>query len=264
MTCICHAAIPDDRTLCQTCAHRLDTWLGNVPAWLDELETTLTGAKSLSIVPRGTPSMQPVSKSDDDGPEESPLHYNEKAGDLYRKLVGELAVMCRAYGEPAGTPAAMSRKLMWHSLATHADAPTWLRRLDRLSDQIAHLIDVTAPRQYLGTCTVTEPDGTPCGGGIYAAHAAPTGHCDTCRAEYDTAESRAILEDALDSRLYTAEEIAGLSVYLGLREGRDRVEKRVNTWHRRGLILAHATNDNGDPMFTYGDVRNRLATLEQQ
>lgn len=262
MTCICGASIPADTYLCPSCAGRLDQHLGNVPAWVEELETTLTGAKSLSIMPRGTATMQPVSKSDDDGPEESPLHYNEKAGDLYRRLVGELAVMCRAYREQTGTPVAMSRKLMWHHLASHPESPTWLRRLDRISDRILHLIDVTAPRQYLGTCT-SMTTGVPCGGGIYAAHAQPTGYCGRCRAEYDTAASRQILEDALDSRLCTAAEVAELSVYLGLREGRDRVEKRVNTWHRRGLILAHAHTDTGEPMFTYGDVRNRLATLEQ-
>lgn len=258
--CICHAAIPDDRTLCQNCAHRLDQHLGNVPAWLDELETTLTGAKSLSIMPRGTATMQPLSKSDDDGPEESPLHYNEKAGDLYRRLVGELATMCRAYREETGTPTAMSRKLMWHHLASHPESPTWLRRLDRISDQITHLIDVTAPRQYLGTCTSMET-GVPCGGGIYAPHGAPTGQCGRCSAEYDTAASRQILEDALKDRLFTLDELAGMSTYLGLPRG--KVSRAVGSWHKRGLILAHAHNDSGDPMFTYGEVRARLATLEQ-
>ena len=118
-------------------------------------------------------------------------------------------------------------------------------------------------RVYLGTCGAveTDEDGNdtePCPGEVYADEGEPVGFCDECGQGATVVVKRAALEDELDSRLYTAAEIARLSTFLGLDAPRDQVRKRVHYWHRHKLIEQRATNDEGHPMFRYGEVRGML------
>lgn len=256
--CACGTPTRDHAYMCETCTDQLAIALGDVPAIVEELETTLTGAKAAA----------------QSGPaDKDALHWNEKAGDLLRELrlelTGDVRICVKAHirhssphpGLPANTPQAASRWLLWRvdGLAYTSHGPGMLSRLQGISRRTERLIDNTAPRQYLGTCTA--PD---CGGAIYARQGEPTGRCDTreCRTEYDVEASRRNLEDALDGRLCTAAEIARLSTYLGLPVPRDTVRKRVHYWHRQGRIIPHTTSPDGTPMFTYGDVRHLLASLE--
>lgn len=61
MTCICHAAIPDDRTLCENCAHRLDKAarasndLRNIIDNANALETQAVHQANSGLMPGGKP-----------------------------------------------------------------------------------------------------------------------------------------------------------------------------------------------------------------
>ncbi len=258
-TCACGAPTPDTATMCPTCNDHLARLIGDVPAMVDDLEVTMTGQRAK------------VAGSSGGG---AGIHWNEAAGDTLRTLRKELAADVQTCikdhvrtQSPTDTtpnphdPKAMSRWLLWRvaGLAYHADGHPMLTRLTTIEQATARIIDNRAPNQYLGRCTSMR-DGVECGGSIYAPAGKETGTCERrdCKAEYDVEASRAGLEDALDARLYTAAEIASLSVYLGLPVSRERVRKLLNQWHRRGRIVPHGTDTNGAPMFTYGDVRALL------
>lgn len=137
-------------------------------------------------------------------------------------------------------------------------APQILDEFLDLERRLKRAVDRPPERIYLGVCTKTPDVGPACPGSVYAIEGELMGKCEECKAEYDVAASREGLESGLDSMLMTAADIARASTYLGLNADRDRVRKRINQWNKRGIIQAKGSDDNGDPRFSYGDVRARL------
>lgn len=263
--CNCGAAISADRYVCPTCVAALDRALGDC-AWLDdELDTTITRQRS-SVLGAGGAS------SGDKG-----IPWHERASDAKRTLHGLLVSWVRFAIEenlphaPAWTPRdnlpSLSRWLL-HVTRDLANLDIGSETVGEITDAVAECERVvfwkSRSRTYLGTCeqTVIDDEGAvitlSCDGDVYAEEDAQVGNCDDCGQGVTVVIRQAQIEERLDSRLCTPAEIATYAVVLGLEVPRERVRQRVVYWHRRKLISPHATADNGDPMFRYGEVRSLL------
>lgn len=120
------------------------------------------------------------------------------------------------------------------------------------------VVDGPGERELVGAC--------PCGTALYARPGAGTATCPECQQQWNAPESRAILRRALDDMLFTAAEIATLSVVAeGDPARRQRVRKLINVWSGRGLIAIRGSNADGDPLYRFGEVEPRLqASRERQ
>jgi hypothetical protein len=260
----CDRRLTNDRAACRTCQHELEKALGDC-AWLDdELDIAITGQRSAPIEsgPRGTTSGLP---------------WNDRASAARRslhQLLNKWVQFCTTHGVP-GAPTREPRyritsQAAWLLHCTHglAQRDEGLEAIDEITDAVARARDLVfwkrAGRLYLGPCerpVLNEHAQVlveRCPGEVYAEEDAATGACDLCEQEVEVTEQQTRLNDRLDAHLMTPAEIARAAVFLGLQAPRETVRKRVNYWHRHHLIEQRAESPAGDPMFRYGDVRDRL------
>lgn len=261
-TCRCGRPTRDGAYVCEKCLDSLAKVLNEMQWTEDQIATSITRQRSAS----GSGSRSAT----------TPLPWDEKASDAERALRTSLATWVRFCveervrnsdprpGLPKDRLAAMARWLLWRvdGLAFHelgSDA------VDEITDAVAEverrIFSKPRPKMYLGICTA-ERDGETCGHSIYAKEGDVLGKCAAadCRAPYKVAESRQSLEDALDSRLVTAAEVATIAVHLGLEQPRERVRKRVNQWAARKQLTAKGVDGDGNPRFLYSEVRGLLYT----
>lgn len=185
----------------------------------------------------------------------------ELAGPAHGECIHPSCTAIRRRRWPRNTMRSMcaylDRQFRW--IVREQWAPDMLDEFLDLERRLRRLVDRKRDRVYLGACTA-HVDGEVCDGGVYAFEGDLQGTCsaDDCEATYSVAASRQGLEEALDSQLCTAAEIARLSVYLGLRADRGTIRKRINQWHVRNRIHAHGHDDDGSPRFRYGEIRPML------
>ena len=164
---------------------------------------------------------------------------------------------CLQHDLPADNLPALSRWLLWRvdGLTLNeigSDA------VDEITSAVAHchrVIDRPADRQYLGACEECDD------GRLYARPGGALARCDYCGTTVEAQKLRDRMLDELDDRLCTAAEIARLSTYLGLRADRETVRKRINQWHKRGL-LNEVSSFSDEPTFRFGGVYAMLAKAE--
>ena len=262
----CARNLTPDRAACRDCQHDLEKALGDC-TWLDnELIVTLTRQRSAPIEsgPRGTTSGLP---------------WNDRASAARRdlhQLLNRWVAYCAAHNVP-GAPTREPRyritsQAAWLLHCTHglAQRDAGLEAIDTITAAVGEAADLVfwkrAGRLYLGPCErpiLNEHEQViveKCPGEVYAEEKAATGACEECEQEVEVAEQQLRLNDRLDAHLMTPAEIARAAVFLGLQAPRETVRKRVNYWHRHHLIEQRAESPAGDPMFRYGDVRERLLT----
>lgn len=267
--CRCGQPTQDEAWLCPTCEDRFLGTLADLPALDEELSVTITRQRAAGAAgtPRGATNSLP---------------WHETASDARRALHGLLVSWVRfcteenVRGKRMDDPVDRIDSLAtWlasrvHGLALLDIGP---EAMDEITDAAAECHRIVfwkrRNRVYLGPCGVTReqpnPDtgfigGTedPCPGEVYAEEGEPVGYCDLCGDGATVAVKRSAMEKDLDSRLYTAAEIARLSTYLGLDVPREQVRRRVLYWHRHKLVEQRSTNLEGLPLFRYGEVRGRL------
>lgn len=260
----CDRRLTNDRAACRDCQHELEKALADC-AWLDdELVVTITRQRSAPIEsgPRGTTTGLP---------------WNDRASDTRRsltKLLSDWVTYCTIHAVP-GAPTRepryrMTSQAAWLLHCTHglAQRDDGLNAIDAITTAVADARDLVfwkkAGRIYLGPCerpVLNEHDQVlvdHCPGEVYADEGAVYGACDDCEQQVAVAEQQGAINDRLDAHLMTPAEIARAAVFLGLQAPRESVRKRVNYWHRHHLVEQRAEAPNGDPMFRYGDVRERL------
>jgi hypothetical protein len=264
--CRCGRATRDEAYVCDTCAQSLARALGDVPWIGEELDVTLTRQRSAPIT-GGAPSA------------ERGLPWHEKASEARRNLHGLLVSWVRFCDEEGvrGAPQwqatdslpSLSRWLLncVRGLTLHDIGP---EAVDEITDAVADCERVVfwkrRARIYLGPCgqVVRDEDGIVmmdrCPGDVYAEELAPVGTCDECGQGVTVVVRKGELEKQLDDRLCTPAELARLAVILGLEVPRERVREKVNYWHRHKRIAQHGADENGHPMFRYGEVRTMLYT----
>lgn len=161
---------------------------------------------------------------------------------------------------PADNVVSCTRYLdrMLDHIAGAAWAPELLRdMLD--TERSLERVDARGPEQvYAGLCTLCllVGDRTP----MYAVVGDETVRCpaEDCGMTYDVAARRALMEDALEYEWMTAAAIADLATYLRILGDREWVRKKINYWHRTGTLQAASYNAKGDPLFPFGQARQRL------
>lgn len=240
--------------ICSACGDLFAADLRDLGDWLgEELETSLTGAKGVEY----KHGRLQGGGSGGDG-----LRVNWAVADLQRKLMTALlatTMHCAKvrtrhtdYGNANADRAdiaSMATWLRWRvdGLCLDPDGPRLAERLMGLAARARLLVDRPPDHQYLGQCEGCEK------GRVYAIAGELLATCEMCRATYDAGERRDELIALLFETPVTAAEVAQLSLYLGLRDDRVKVRKRVNTWHARGRIEPIETLDE-TVTFRFGDV----------
>lgn len=261
--CRCGKPTRDDMWLCDDCEAGFTSTLEALPDLDDELTVTITRQRAAAT------TGGPRSAS-------TPLPWHERAAEARRTLHGLLVMWVRFCDEESvrGPEIDYPEDRIPSLAAWLATRVHGLALLDIGPEAVDEITNAAAEchrivfwkrrnRVYLGTCGAIETDddgqeSEPCSGEVYADEGEPVGYCEECGQGVTVVIKRGELEKDLDSRLYTAAEIARLSTYLGLDVPRDQVRRRVLYWHRHKRIVQRSTDLAGAPMFRYGEVRGML------
>lgn len=248
----------DDWIVCKACASAFEQVLAEVPWMLDELDTVITQQTRYTTESSGKAA-------------ETPMMFNVKASDMRGQLAMHLDTAARliadsngwtlTYKDAAGASAWLMRSLT--AIRLHEAGAQIVDEITATNAGCLWVIDRPAAKQYLGDCTMTfkvaDLDEA-CPGRIYGRRGKDRASCDTCGTEWEASALREVLLKRLDDRLCTASEIAHLSTYLDLLEGREQVRKRINKWHEREQIKPHVIE--GQTMFRFGEVYTMLAQVD--
>lgn len=249
----------DGWIVCKTCGVSFEQVLAEMPWMLEELDTVITQQTRYTTESSGKAA-------------ETPMMFNVKASDMRGRLVTELDTASRLIADANGwdatyTDAVGASRWLLRSLSAirlHPVGGEIVDSISALSAGCLWVIDRPAAKQFLGDCSmifkVADLDEK-CPGRIYGKSGKDLASCDTCGTEWEAAALRDHLLRQLDDRLCTAAEIAHLSTYLGLIDGREKVRKRINQWALRGQIGAHEADD-GSVQFRFGEVYVMLAQAD--
>lgn len=170
-----------------------------------------------------------------------------------RHVRDDLGATVTDHGDPLITAA--------RYLAAHLD---WIRH-ERYVDEayrdihaaarvITGIVDRPTGQVLVGACD--------CGTVLYAKATAATIACRHCARRWDVAGSRDTLRQALDDKLATAAQIAGLAITSDPDLDRQRVRRTINVWGHRGPdhggIETRGHSASGDPLYRVGDVIPRV------
>lgn len=241
----CGAHRSDNTCLCADCNTELATLLGDVPALVDELTTTLTGQQRFE-------QQMPSVKSS-----EHALPYNISASNMLHELHAELSVIVercikqqvRSVDYRNTTPGKSSQSisswLLWRvdGIAAHPWAAETLHALRRINDRALLVIDRPPDRTFAGPCDE-------CGRDLYASAGRPTVECRACGLTYDLTARREWLLHAVDDQLATATEIARALTSLDM----PVTSERIWQWRHRERIKQRGTDRRQRPLYRVGDV----------
>lgn len=213
----------------------------------------------------------------------TPWPVSLTAGERHDAAVNELTTWVRHVAETRGISGPLYATLSAsgvqkvHPLAACAAWLTgqldWLRHRPEAAEAfdalvgacrvIVGVVDRSPDKVLVGQCPcqVVREDGEPaqC---LYAVRGAAMVTCRDCGTTYNVDSARDLLRRRLDQGLYTAAEIALLSVYLGVAQGRDTTRKLINKWASRGLLVVH--DYQGEPAYRFGEVVGRLAAAQRR
>lgn len=226
----------DNHAICSMHATQLERDLGDVPALLDELETTLTrqtatGGRNGG---RGT---------------EKPLPFDQGASEALDVLRGTLEAWGREVGT-RGTALALLGHL--EHLFHHPCAADAVEEVGAACRNALRAIDHHRELVYAGRCGADCPDE------LYARPGRPTVTCRTCGTEHLVGERQREMLEALQARLCTVREITRLAAWSGEFPDSRRTENLLNQWVRRGNLVAAGLDLHGRETYPFGEVVERL------
>lgn len=273
-------------TLCDHCCHTLDIALGNIPTYATDLEVSLTRRQAVRYdLPRGK-----------GGTKSMPLPLDSRflpgqpgtlAVTAARRTVVAWVRRSRATwpqldrlvcGEPLCRRCSSIRhenQLRRPPRDTIASACAYLQRMlprivgtEWATECLHELLDVERglarvdargpERIYAGLCTVCLAvyERTH----LYAVAGDEWVKCpaDDCGMEYRVEDRRDLMRDALEYEWMTAARIADLSSYLQVLGDREWVRKKLNRWHSEGALKAAGMDDEGQPLFPFGEATRLL------
>lgn len=247
--CGCDRPAPDGLSLCPLCLREWVDLLAQVPTVVRDLDDTLIGARSPSLQPGGRGKAEPrwAAAGARARIRTHLVSYARMLGYSHMRLAGRRPEIL------------LAAWLTDHraDLARHPDARYAVEDLRRHMVHAEQVIDNPPAPAYLGACPVPG-----CDGGIYSRHGSDLAVCRVCGAAVPAAERRDALLAELDDRLVTAAEAARLCTYLGLRDSRERVRVRLNTWHKRGRIKPEVTDP--EVRYRFGIVWRLLVAEEER
>lgn len=281
--CSCSRPIRDSTFLCSDCTRTLEQRLAELPALAGDLDTTRTrtsrtGGRDVGVVSRST---------------DRPVPWDDRASRLAVELKA-LAVTwvhhCQSFRvRPPGptcercshrscahlrsyrAPADVVESLAGYLLASlpalrHRPEVTELAdQMETMRARVSRVIDRPAELNFFGPCGAMDywPDGepvlcsAPCTGELYGEAAASALTCQTCGAEHDVQVVRRYLLAEAQDQLVTA---ADLSKFLTA-YGEPLTAERIRQWASRGLLVPHAKDRAGRPVYRVSEAVERLSAL---
>ena len=249
----CRQPMPtgDNSTACPDCWGSFNRTVGDIPALVAELETTLS--RQTAMANRGGPRST-----------ETPLPYSTAASDALRLLYATLwpwvreglAAHPQLVLQGSGT-VGMAHALLslrgW--LVTQPDGWQAIDEVAYACAQGRQAIDRAPDRTYAGTC---DTDG--CAEELYAVDGRATVVCAVCSTERDVAAWRyARLEDAADQLLTLSEMTRAVA-----ETGDETVSrKRLEKWVERGRLI-RSGNQGAVATYRVGDVLDLLVDARRR
>lgn len=115
--------------------------------------------------------------------------------------------------------------------------------------KLRSLVNGRQPGRYAGPCS-TEIDGKVCGKDVEAAPGSNVGKCRECNAEYDVDEQQAWMRTEIEDMLASPTMIHGILLRLGFPIG----YSTIAAYAKKGRIVAHSQDGEGEPLYRIGDV----------
>jgi|SRR5690625_256161 len=240
----CGRPTRDVLLLCVQCQWEIERDLGDIPALIDELTTTVT--RQARIGAQNGQSRSAV----------TPLPFDVRASGAMDHvslvLHGWTRVIVEDHDQepPPDTLRAMSRFLLSRvDLIARHEAAGDIH--DEITDAVRdgwRAVDRPSTRLFAGVCLVDDCDEP-----LRARPGATDVMCRKCGITHDVEERRAQMRSDLDGMLCTATEIGRLGAYFdGL--DRERTKRLIMAWERRGRIMAHGTAPSGAPTYPFGET----------
>lgn len=250
----CEYPTSADNFICKNCQQALRRDLGDIPALIDDLHTTLSRQDAI-----GSSSGRRAS--------ESSLPWKEPASEALWVLIDTVTTWTREFQDPNAVPfpdapVAAARWLLSNAghIVTREQAG---QLVDEVSSAVAkayEVIDRPPDRLLAGQCSADTDDGE-CPEFLYA-HLDSSGEavritkCRACGTEHRTEERRARMV------AYAAE--MQLPAYMALKWTLTLMGKAIprgtwNAWVARGRIAAITHDHVGVPLYRFGDVRDLAA-----
>lgn len=236
--------------VCKNCVHQLRRDLGDIPALIEELHTTLSRQDAL-----GATSGRRAA--------ETGLPWKETASEALWVLIDTVMSAVREVHEPGvpfpDAPIAAARWLLANSgvLTAHPEAG---RVVDELSSAVARgyeVIDRPPELLLAGQCGVELDRDTVCEEYLYAHPDATRMKCRACGHEHAVEERRAwMVNAAAEMELPAVTCLAWVKVLMGKAIPRGTFDSWV---HKHGTLSAVARDHVGNPLYRFGDVRDRAA-----
>lgn len=278
MTPICQCGQPaPDAFLCRRCASVLERILAELPATLDDLQTTITRQSRTSKGGGGKPTKA----------SEAPLPFDVHASEVLDRTRNGMSTWIRHVCEVRGVPlpaigdplrpasnGAMATWLVTHIQSILADewAPQLLADLKQLQYELRAAVDNREYR-YAGPCTAVlqmgevyevSPDVVAirpttretCGAPLRVRTGGKTITCRTCGAEYDLAERMVTVLAKIRGEMATGQDAAYLLS--------DALQTRI-TWasirkmEHAGHVAFVTTDDEDRKLYLIGDILDVLA-----
>lgn len=250
----CGQETANDAYVCEDSLSELAEVLGEMTWLAEQLEISITRQRAATY---------------DGGPDgNGGLPWHDAASEAGRALHATLATWVRFCSaervrnaspnaqQPRDSLTSMGRWLMWRvdGLAWHELGGDCVSDITRAAGKAkAIVLWKPAARIYLGTCGITI-----CDGDVYAQEGEEHGACHECGTTYPVELKREAMKRELSDRLFTANEIARLSTYLGLPATREQVRSLVKSWVLRERLQTKGTGDEGQALVRFGDAERML------
>ena len=247
----------DNSTACPACWTRLERDLGDIPALVADLETTL--ARQTAAGQRSGPRSS-----------ETPLPYSVAASDAMRLLHSTLWPWVREGLEahpttplPApstvGLAVAMLNLHGW--LITQDDGYVAIDEIGYACSQARHAIDRAPDQTYAGRCDSRDATTmVECGTELYALDGQATVVCPVCSWERDVQAWRYAQLEAAADQLLT---LSDMTRAIGETGSETVSRKRIEGWVRRGRLI-RAGNVGAVATYRVGDVLDILNAEQQR
>lgn len=229
-------------TICSHHGERLAILLGDVPAVVEELETSLSRqtASGTSSGSRGS---------------EKPLPFDVGASEALAVLGSTLRAWALEFDAEARPMVIVgySRWLLHHvdRMRCYVIACDAFDEIEAAVGACWRAVDRRASRIYLGQCYA---EGCP--SHVWAPAGRTTGTCAECATVHAVEDRRDQMLEALHDRELSMAQIATVLVYLDY--DRERMRKLLNKWAERKVIVPVGVDAQGRETYRFGDVREEL------
>ncbi len=251
----CDYPTPPSAFVCKICVQAVTRDLASIPALIDDLHTTMTRQDRLGASGgrRGA---------------ETALPWKPTAAEALWVLSSTILEWVRGYQDPDAAPFPDAPKVAAYWLLKHLPGVVTRPDAGQMVDEIAAAaaaayvaIDRAPDKLLAGLCNADLDEGGQCEDYLYASvdgdgRAARIARCRSCGAEHSFDERRAwMLGAAAELHLPANTALAWVRLLMGKSIPRGTWD----SWVARGQVAAAERDHVGNPLYRFGDVRDRAA-----